>query len=74
MGKSYVTLTLLNIMEDEKIHKVFELEQKLKLSNSSVRKYVYELLYFGYDIKSYRGKNGGYRLKKDGKKYYNLDI
>jgi len=74
MGKSYITLKLLEILEDEKIHKICELEQKLNLSKSSVRLYIYELLDFGYHIKSYRGKNGGYRLTKDRKKCYNLDI
>lgn len=70
MGKSYIALKLLDIMYDEKLHKISELQRELELSNSSVRIYVKELLDFGYDIQSYRGKNGGYKLDKKGKKYY----
>lgn len=66
-------LKLLGILEDEKIHKCFELQQKLKLSNSSIRLYIYELRYYGYNIKSYAGKYGGYILSKDSKKWYDLD-
>lgn len=73
MGKSHITLKLLEILYDEKIHKIYELEQKLNLSNSSVRVYVYELKDFGYYIESYKGRNGGYMLTKGSKKCYNLD-
>lgn len=73
MGKSHITLKLLEILDDEKIHKICELEQKLSLSNSSVRVYVYELKDFGHYIESYKGKNGGYILTKCREKCYNLD-
>lgn len=74
MGRSFITLKLIDIMEDEKIHKISELQRELELSSSSVRNYVYELKYFGYAIKSYRGKYGGYRLLKKDKKDYNIHI
>lgn len=74
MGKSCISFKLLGVFEDEKIHKISELQQILNLSYSSIRVYVYELKYFGQCIESYRGKNGGYKLIKDRKKCYNLDI
>lgn len=74
MGKSCISFKLLEVLEDEKIHKISELQQILNLSYSSIRVYVYELQYFGQCIESYRGKNGGYKLIKGRKKCYNLDI
>lgn len=74
MGKSHIVLKLIEIMDDEKTHKIHELEQKLNLRNSTVRGYIYELRYFGYCLESIRGKSGGYKLTKDRKKCYNLDI
>lgn len=74
MGRSFITLKLIEILEDEKIHKTRELQQVLNLSNSSIRVYIYELKDFGYYVESYRGKNGGYRLTKHRKRCYNLRI
>lgn len=74
LGRSNITLKLLEILDDEKIHKAYELQQKLQLCNSSIRLYIYELQYFGYYIESYRGKIGGYKLTKNRKRCYNLYI
>ena len=74
MGKSYITLALLEILSDEKMHKLKELEEKLNLKSSSIRLYINELIYFGYYIESYRGKYGGYKLINSKKKRYYLNL
>lgn len=70
MGRSYIALSLLDILDDEKKHKISELEEKLNLKSSSIRVYINELSYFGHYIESYRGKYGGYKLIKSEKKKY----
>lgn len=74
MGKSHISLALLEILDDEERHKISELGEKLNLKSTSIRLYVNELLDFGHFIESYRGKNGGYRLVKDKKKKYYISI
>lgn len=74
MGKSYISLALLEILDDGEKHKISELEQKLNLKSSSIRLYINELMDFGHFIESHRGRNGGYRLLKEKKKKYYVPI
>ncbi|WP_425447269.1 HTH domain-containing protein [Dethiothermospora halolimnae] len=64
MSKLSIQLKLLDILLDEDIHSGKELAEELEIKNSTIRWYIMNLIISGFQIESFRGKGGGYKLNK----------
>lgn len=64
MSKLSTQFRLLDILIDESIHSAKDLEIELELKNSTLRWYINSLILSGFQVESFRGKGGGYRLDK----------
>ena len=65
MGKTYMCIKLLEILNSGRIYKVSELANMLETNSRNIIKYKEELEECGYYINSIRGKYGGYQLDKN---------
>lgn len=64
MSKIAIQFKLLDILKDGIIHSSKELEEKLEVKNSTLRRYIDDLIIVGFQIESIKRKGGGYRLDK----------
>lgn len=64
LSKLSIQFRLLDILTDGKIHNSKALEKELEIKNSTVRWHINDLILAGFQVESYRGKGGGYRLDK----------
>lgn len=62
MSKVANMLNMLQILKDKDIHSLSSLAEKLEVSERMIRQYKSELEQAGIYLKSYTGKNGGYKI------------
>ena len=65
MSKIANMLNMLQILKDGNIHSIFELSNRLEVSERMIRQYKMELEQAGIYLKSVTGKYGGYRIDKN---------
>lgn len=65
MSKVANMLKMLQILKDEKVHRIQNLAEELEVSERMIRQYKLELEQAGIYINSTTGKYGGYQLEKE---------